>query len=76
VLREDELMVTHPPSRGYDTREATRQWLAFMTQRNGAEQSLFEILKRYTAEKKKGPFAKLQQSLAKRWARRAALRPR
>lgn len=75
VLREDELMVTHPPSRGYDTREATRQWLAFMTQMNGAEQSMFEILKRYTAEKKKGPLAKLQQSLAKRWARRAALRP-
>jgi hypothetical protein len=76
VLREDELMVSHPRSRGYDTREATRQWLAFMTQMDGAEQSMFEILKRYTAEQKKGPFAKLHRSLAKRWARRGASRQR
>lgn len=76
VLREDGLMVTHPRSRGYDTREATRQWLAFMAQMDGAEQSMFEILKRYTAEKKKGPLAKLQQSLAGRWARRGSMRRR
>jgi len=76
VLREDELLVSHPRSRGYDTREATRQWLAFMTQMDGAERSMFEILKRYTAEKKKGPLAKLQQSLSKRWERRSAPRQR
>ena len=69
VLREDTLTVSHPPGRGYDTREATRQWLAFMQQMSGAEHSMFEILKRYTAEPKKSQIAKLRESLAKRRAR-------
>ena len=68
VLREDALTVSHPPGRGYDTREATRQWLAFMQQMSSAEHSMFEILKRYTAEPKKGPIAKLRRSLARRRA--------
>ena len=64
VLREDGFTIGHPPSRGYDTREATRQWLAFMQQMPAAEQAMFEILKRYTAEPR-GFLAKMKRSLRK-----------
>jgi len=70
VMRDDGLLVLHPPSRGYDTRQATRQWLEFMGQMSAAEQSMFEILKRYTHEKKKGPLAKLKASIRRRLNRR------
>lgn len=70
VLRDDALLVRHPRSRGYDTREATRQWLGFMAQAAEDEQSMFEILKRYTAERRR-PMDKL-----KRWIRAPKAGPR
>jgi hypothetical protein len=71
VLRDDHLLVRHPRSRGYDTREATRQWLGFMAQASDDEQSMFEILKRYTAERRSRPLDKL-----KRWMRAPKAAPR
>lgn len=72
VLREDELAIAHPPSRGYDSRQATAQWLAFMQQMTEAEQAMFEILKRYTAEKRTGLWSKLMLSVIKRRSSRDA----
>ena len=72
VLREDGLAVAHPPSRGYDSRLATAQWLAFMRQMSEAEQSMFEILKRYTAEKRTSLWNKLMLSMIKRRSSREA----
>ena len=77
VLREDALRVLHPRSRGYDTREATRQWLAFMRQMDPAEQSLFEVLKRYSAEPE-AAMKRLRRWLTRRIrgaARRGRARP-
>lgn len=71
VLRDDRVHIAHPRSRGYDTRVATRQWLAFMAaQTTQAEACMFEILKRYTADPAKRPPTRV-----KRWWRRLRGRP-
>jgi hypothetical protein len=64
VLRDDGQFVRHPRSRGYDTREATRQWLTFMAQASDDELSMFEILKRYTAERRR-PMDQLKRLIRK-----------
>ena len=52
--------------------QATAQWLAFMQQMNEAEQAMFEILKRYTAEKRRGLWNRLMLSMIKRRSSREA----
>ena len=70
VLRDDRVRIGHPPGRGYNTREATRQWLAFMAQATEHERCMFEIIRRYT----EGPI-KAPPSRFKRWLRRVRGRP-
>lgn len=72
VLREDGLQVVHPPSRGYDCREAVRQWRVFMQQLNAAEAAMFAILLRYTTERRRGLLARLRLAFIRgRWRREA-----
>jgi hypothetical protein len=74
VLREDDQTVAHPPSRGYAWREAVVQWRAFMRQMNDEEQAMFQILLRYTAERRRGLIGKIQSALARRRAAHVATR--
>jgi hypothetical protein len=73
VLREDGLTIAHPPSRGYAYREAVVQWRIFMRQLNDEEQAMFQILLRFTAERRRGWVGKLLSSLEKRRACRRAI---
>lgn len=70
VVRDDRIHIHHPRGRGYNTREATRQWLAFMAQTTESERCMFEIIKRYT----EGP-VRPPPSRFKRWVRRVRGRP-
>ena len=74
VLREDDQTIMHPPSRGYGWRDAVLQWRNFMLQMNDQEQVIFQILLRFTAERRRGVIGKILTSLARRRAVRKANR--
>ncbi len=74
VLREDDQTIMHPPSRGYGWRDAVLQWRNFMRQMNDQEQAMFQILLRFTAERRRGVIGKILTSLARRRAVRKAIR--
>lgn len=74
VLREDEQTVIHSPSRGYGWRDAVLQCRDFMRQMDDQEQVMFQVLLRYTAERRRGMIGKILTLLARRRAVRKATR--
>ena len=72
VLREDDQTIMHPPSRGYGWRDAVLQSRNFMHQMNDQEHAMFQILLRFTAERRRGVIGKILTSLARRRAVRKA----
>jgi hypothetical protein len=74
VLREDGQTIMHPPSRGYGWRDAVLQCRRFMGQMTDREQTMFQILLRHTAERRRGVVGKISAMLARRRARARAAR--
>ncbi len=74
VLREDDQTIMHPPSRGYGWRDAVLQSRKFMRQMNEQEQAMFQILLRFTAERRRGVIGKILTSLARQRAVRKVIR--
>ena len=68
VMREDGQTILHPPSRGYGWRDAVVQCEIFMRQMNDEERVMFQILLRYTKERRTGVIGKLLTAFARRRA--------